>query len=313
LLAVDYTDMNARNALLEARQVVGDYDPRVLEPSPPAVLDGVWFADDPAVGGNLDWREWVGAHPEHEVWAADRWLAAYRRLGPVPPTFAATRLALHRVAVYVVSPARQRSNGKMALRWTLGGIGTPFFGGDEQVRVAGTDLVRQRGSEASAETITSLAKAATFVLDGPPEDAWAGKLEVPPLGDADEDLAIDPNAACFLADWYGFAWSVLEEVRADASSPESSRVQLWPEHFDAAFDCLAPERRATLGASPGDRGSAEPYLYVVSPRVEDTPSPLWNATTFPGAVLRYEELLDTADQRAMALEFFRARRDLLAR
>jgi hypothetical protein len=312
LPAADYTDVNARNALLEARQVVGHYDPRVLEPSPPAVVDGVWFADDPAVGGNLDWREWVTTHPEHELWAADRWLAAYRRLGPLPPTFTDTRVALHRVAVYVLSPARQRWNGKMALRWSLGGIGTPFFGADEQVRITGTELVRQRGSEAWAEPITSLAKAAAFVLDGPPDGAWADKLEVPPVGEADEDLAVGPDGACLLADWYGFAWSVLEDVRADATSTEPSRVQLWPEHFDAAFDCLAPERRATLGASPGDRGSTEPYLYVVSARVADTPSPLWNATAFPGAVLRYEELLDAADQRAAALEFFRTRRDLLA-
>jgi hypothetical protein len=63
------------------------YDPRVLEPSPPAVNDGMWFADDPAVGGDVDWNEWVKQHPQHSDWAADRWLAAYRRLGPLPPSF----------------------------------------------------------------------------------------------------------------------------------------------------------------------------------------------------------------------------------
>jgi hypothetical protein len=305
--------MNARNALLEARQVVGaGFDPRVLEPSPPAIVDGVSFADDPAVGGNVDWREWVNAHPEHAAWAAERWLAAYRRLGPLPPTFAATRLALHRLVAYVLSPARQRSNGKMALRWTLGGIGTPFFGSDEQVRIAGTDLVRQRGSQACAEPITSLVEAAAFILDGPPDSGWAGELDVPPLGDPDEDLAVDPDAARCLADWYGFAWSVLEELRADASSTEPSRVQLWPEHFDAAFDCLLHDRRATFGASPGDRVIAEPYLYVVSAGVADIPSPLWNAKSFAGAVLGYDKLLDAAEQRSVALGFFRTRRDLLA-
>jgi hypothetical protein len=57
--------MKARNPLMEARQVVGAaYEPRVLEPSPPAVNDGLWFADDPAVGGNLNWREWLQGHPE---------------------------------------------------------------------------------------------------------------------------------------------------------------------------------------------------------------------------------------------------------
>ena len=305
--------MKARNALLEARQVVGPgYDPHVLEPSPPAVVDGVWFADDPAASGHFDWREWVETHQEHGVWAADRWLAAYRRLEPLPPTLAATRLALHRLAVYVVSSARRRSNGKMGLRWTMGGFGTPFFGADEQVRVVGTDLVRQRGPQVWVEPITSLTTAGTLVLDGPPDTSWAGDLDVPPLGDTEENLAVDSDAGGALADWYGFAWSVLEELRAETLSTEPSRVQLWPEHFDAAFDCLPPERRATCGASPGDSGSAEPYLYVVSNGVERTPSSLWNATAFSGAVLTYQELLDSADQRSAALEFFRLRRDLLA-
>jgi hypothetical protein len=305
--------MNARNALLEARRVVGaEHDVGVLEPSPPAVEDGEWFADDPSVADDFDWRKWVETHPELEVWAADRWLAAYRRLGPVPPTFAATRLALHRLAVYVVSPARRRVNGKIGLRWTLNGMGTPFFGADEQIRVTRTDLVRQRGTQAWEEPITSLSKAAAFVLNGPPDGSWVGKLDVPPLGDTDGDLAVDRDAASSLADWYGFAWSVLDELRAERSSTEPSRIQLWPEHFDAAFDCLPPEHRVTFGASPGDRASTEPYLYVVSPRIERIPSSLWNATAFAGAILPYQELLDATDQRAVALDFFRTRRDLLA-
>jgi hypothetical protein len=218
---------------------------------------------------------------------------------------------LHRLAVYVVSPARQRMTGKMALRWTWRGFGTPFFGDDEQVRIAGTELVRQWGSEVSAEPVTSLARAASSVLGGPPDGGWAKKLDVPALGDPDEDLALGHDAAEFLADWYGYAWSVLEQLRADAASTEPSRVQLWPEHFDAAFDCLSGERRATFGASPGDKVYPDPYLYVVSPGAAHTPSPLWNAGLFPGAVLTYKELLDAGDQRHAALEFFRARRDLL--
>jgi hypothetical protein len=305
--------LKARNALVEARQVVGPgCDPHVLEPSPPAIVDGVWFADDPVAGGLFDWREWVETHQERGAWAAGRWLAAFRRLEPLPPTFVASRLAFHRLAVYVVSPARRRSNGKMGLRWTMGGFGTPFFGADEQVRIVGTDLVRQRGPQAWVEPITSLTTAATFVLDGPPDASGAGELDVPPLGDTEENLAVDPDAASSLADWYGFAWSVLEELRAEGSSTEPSRVQLWPEHFDAAFDCLPPERRATCGASPGDRDFAEPYLYVVSKGVESSPSSLWNATAFSGAVLTYRDLVESADQRAAALEFFRVRRDLLA-
>jgi hypothetical protein len=84
---------------------------------------------------------------------------------------------------------------------------------------------------------------------------------------------VDVDAAKFLADWYGFAWSVLERLRADTASTSPSRVQLWPEHFDAAFDCVSGGRRATFGASPGDEDYPDPYLYVVSPGITLTPSP----------------------------------------
>src|SRR5205823_3461249 len=74
-------------------------------------------------------------------WCADRWLGAWRRLGPAPPSLAAVREALHRVAEDVMKPARERANGKFGLRYTHGGFGTPFFGEDEQVRVEGVELV----------------------------------------------------------------------------------------------------------------------------------------------------------------------------
>ena len=317
-----------RDARAEAQRVAGDeYEARVLEPSPPAVADGVWFADDPVSGtaskpgrpvlspvanGNLTWDEWLADHPAHTSWAADRWLGSRRRLLPAPATLEETRLALHRLAVYVLAPARRRANGKIGLRWTCGGFGTPFFGADEQARVVGGDLVRQTGQTAASEPITSLSRAAGFVLDARPDVAWAEGFDVPPPGDPGEPLPVDAGVAAFLADWFGFAWSVLEELRAQRESAEPSRVQLWPEHFDAAFDCLAPELRATFGASPGDAGVPEPYLYVISVALAGPPSELWNATTFRGAVLPFTELVDAPDQREAALDFFASRRAALA-
>lgn len=315
--------VNARNARLEAQQVVGDrFDARVLEPSPPVVIDDEWFADDPVVvedgtrsrpvvspvpTGDLSWDQWLGTRPEHATWAAARWLGAHRRLRPPPRTLAETRLALHRVAVYVVSPARRRVNGKLGLRWTLGGFGTPFFGADEQVRIAGTRLVRQQGDAVEADALTTLAGAGALALDGPPDLDWVGELDVPPAGDLDEELAVDAASADFLGDWYGFAYSVLEELRADRDSVEANRVQLWPEHFDAAFDCLAGDRRATFGASPGDAAVAEPYLYVLPWHLDDASSALWNAGSFRGAILPLDDLVDAPDQRAAALHFLRER------
>jgi hypothetical protein len=315
--------VNARNARLEAQQMVGDrFDARVLEPSPPAVLDDEWFADDPLAvddvdrsrpvvspvpTGDLSWDEWLGTRPEHATWAAARWLGAHRRLPAPPPTLAGTRLALHRLAVYVVSPARRRVNGKIALRWTLGGFGTPFFGADEQVRVAGAQLVRQKGETADAEAVTTLAAAAALALGGPPDVDWVGELDVPAVGDLDEKLPVDPASADFLGDWYGFAYSVLEELRADRDSVEASRVQLWPEHFDAAFDCLPGDHRATFGASPGDAAVPDPYLYVLPWHLDDASRVLWNAESFRGAILPLGDLVTAPDQRAAALCFLGAR------
>jgi hypothetical protein len=317
----------ARDPRREAQDLVGDqFDARVLEPSPPAVSDGQWFADDPVAegpatgrpivspvgGGDLTWDQWLVDRPEHRPWAAARWLGAYRRLPPAPLTYAETRLALHRLVVYVVSPARQRANGKMALRYTFGGMGTPFFGADEQVRVAGVTLVRQRGGTAEAAPITTLNRAAAFVLDGPPDTAWAERFDVPPAGDLDEPLPIDAAAAALLGDWYGFGWSVLEEVRAEPASVDAGRTQLWPEHFDAAFDCLPGDRHAVFGASPGDAAVPEPYLYVLPDHFDlASPSDYWNASGFRGAILPLSGLVDADDQRAAALRFLRQGRALL--
>ena len=325
----DASALSPRNARLEAQAVVGDgYVARVLEPSPPTVIDDEWFADDPVTapappgvpivspvpGADSTWDEWVRDRPEHASWAAARWLGAYLRLPRPPAAHADTRLALHRLAAYVVSPARRRANGKMALRWTFGGLGTPFFGSDAQVRVVGTRLVRQDDTAVRVEPVSTLAAAAAFVLDGPPDVAWAEPFDVPPAGDVDEDLPVDKEAAAFLGDWYGFAYSVLEELRSDPESTETSRVQLWPEHFDAAFDCLPEPRRAGFGASPGDAAVEEPYLYVVPFDFDAVPSSdTWNAESFRGAILPISRFADAADQRGTALAFFRWCRDVLSR
>ena len=330
----------------EAQRVVGaGHFARVLEPSAPAIVDGEWFADDPVraeapPGTHLvspvpgpevatTWDEWLAqpAHADHAGWAADRWLGAYRRLPGAPPNLVATRLALHRLAVYVISPARRQVNTKIALRFTQGGFGTPFFRrtipgpwtmDHQQVRVAGDLLVHQVGgsssgsASAAAGRITTLTHAAAMILEGPPDVEWAKGFDVPPLGDPDEDLGVDPEAAAFLGDWYGFAWSVLEELRSDAASTDAGRVQLWPEHFDAAFDCLPQDRRVTFGSSPGDATVPEPYLYVLPWHPDEgAGGDVWNATSFRGAILPFSELVDAADQRQSALAFCRVRRELL--
>jgi hypothetical protein len=287
----------------------------VLEPSPPAVHVEPWFADDPtdpgdAVGdrqlvspvttGDLLWSDVAGANDALADFCRERWLGPYKPLEPVPLTLGVTRTALHTVAERVMSPARQRDNGKIGLRWTLGGFGTPFFGADAQIRVDGGQLVIDAGGEERRYPLSSVRDAAAavgFDLSGADEEH------------ADDPLEIDATAARFIGDWFGFVTSVLEQLRADAPDEwEASRVQLWSEHFDVSVEMgnEQADNRAGLGGSPGDSMHPEPYLYV-APWTARPEGELWNASGFPGAELPYEELLAAPDQRGAALEFFRVR------
>jgi hypothetical protein len=309
------------NSRIEARErLAGRYEVRVLEPSPPAITDGPWFADDPVargaqnagvplvspVGtGDLRWEEVAEGNDALGGWCAERWLGPYRRLGRVPPQLVATRLSLHRLAEEVIAPARRHANGKFGLRYTRGGFGTPFFAADVQVRVQGTELIVDQDGQLRRTEITTLAAAAEHL----------GTELLPAGRELDRaPLQLDGSGAAFLGNWYGFAASVLEELRAESASHEPSRVQLWPEHFDVALELgrEAEAARAAYGLSPGDAGHEEPYLYV-APWSAPAPGSLWQASGFTGAELAYAEILAAEDQRAAALAFFRDRLDALAR
>jgi hypothetical protein len=281
------------NPRAEAEDVLGgDYEARVLEPSPPAV-GPPRYTDDPVEPGevpegrelvspvhnrgDLTWDEVAREEPDLGPWCAERWLGAWKRLEPLPDGFAETRQSLHQVALAVVAPARKPEN-EISLRYTLGGFGTPFFeqdGLDCQVRVQHGELVRQRGRDETSEAL--------------PHE-------------------VDATAAAALGDFYGFACSVLEQLRADEPDGDGSLVRLWPEHFDIAIEIGSEPhgKRANFGASPGDGQHREPYFYV-GPWSADVSGELWNATGFNGAELGYSELLAADDQRRAALEFMRVR------
>jgi hypothetical protein len=320
---------DARNARAEAAARLADpgVEVRVLEPSPPAdTSDPAYLADDPAVpdagvatvtpttAGDQTWDARSVDDPDLAAWVADRWLGAWRRLPPLPVGWVPTRLALHRLAVYVVSPARMDAIGKMALRPTWHGFGTPFFADDRQVRVDLHELevVDQRGDRAEGWPLSSVQAAADAV--GVALDAGkADHFDIPALGDPEAPLEVDPDTARVLADWFGFAASVLEQFRSEIPpSCEPSRVQLWPEHFDPAFEAGddAVGKRAGYGASPGDHhegADPEPYLYVsVWAREGIGGDPFWNAPF--GAKLPFAELVGADDQREAALAFLRGAR-----
>jgi hypothetical protein len=129
----------ARNPRAEANERLGgQHDARVLEPSPPAVTEPPFFADDPVAEGDIvpvdrdgstSWDAFCAgqADPELASFCAARWLGQWHRLVALPATFVATREALHAVAEHVLAPARHAANGKIGLRYTYDGFGTPFY------------------------------------------------------------------------------------------------------------------------------------------------------------------------------------------
>lgn len=324
----------ARDPRAEADARLGDGSiGLVLEPSPPFDdREPAYRADDPVdpagLGGvvvspvgtaSRSWDDVVADRPELAEFARERWLTGGRSLDlEVPDTYHEGRLALHRLAVYVLSPARMQTIGKMALRRTHHGFGTPFFGSDDrQVRVEGGRLVDQRADRVTVHDITTLAAAAD-ALDVTLDLSLADAFDVPAAGPPDAPLDVTGEVSAFLADWYGFANRALEGARAETDGDDQpSRVQLWPEHFDLAFEAgdESAGLRAGYGASPGDHhdgGDPEPYLWV-GPWVKDglPDDAFWNVGF--GAKLPFVELAASGDPGATAAEFFRTARRLLAR
>lgn len=318
--------MHARREAEE--RLGGRYEARVLVPSPPAAEAPPWFAEDPVdapvrgdrpvvspvPNGDLTWDELAEKEPDLAPWCAQRWLGGYRRLPDEPPPDAErTRAGLHTLAEWVVSPARAAANGKIGLRWTHGGFGTPFFcidGRDRQVRIDGLELVVDDGDRERRSDLTTLSAAAEVAG----ADLRAGKPYTPET-DPDDDAPqlVEAAGVAFFSEWFGFAASVLEELRFEATPEEdASRVQLWPEHFDMAFEMGSEEagRRAGYGCSPGDTEHPCPYAYVV-PWGAGADDPFWCEPHFRGARMDWVAITAAVEQRDAVLEFFRQGRDLL--
>ncbi len=319
--------ITARNPRSDATHLlVAGHEARVLEPSMPPSRDPAFYADDPtdpagASGlvvsptedGDLTWDEYTAGHPEVAEYARDHWLGGLRRLQPLPEGFAETRDSLHQVAFFAIAPTRYSATGKLGLRYTHRGFGTPFFGSDEQVRVENGELVVQTGDTVRTVHVTTVGDATRY-LGRDYEPAWFEGFH-DPLAPVDPEmrLTVNPDAAEALGDWFGFATHVLELARRTPGAVDVSRVQLWPEHFDPAFEMGDGERgkRASYGASPGDEAIPEPYLYVAAWGDIDRSDPFWNAESFNGAFLPLSDLLAADDQVATAFSFLRAGHEAL--
>ena len=219
-------------------------------------------------------------------------------LPDLPATFAAARDGLHRLACYVISPARKARTGRIGLRATGDGFATPPFDDGSVIGVSGDRLLTARGEA----PITTLRDAAALVGVELSADPGVGS-DLPPF-DADEDLEVDDAASRSLGRWYAFGDAALDRLRV-AVPPEGrvSEAQLWPEHFDLAVVVTLPgELDVNVGFSPGDEFSDQPYAYVgphVAPPAND--DPYWNAPF--GAALPYGELAAAPDPHATVDRF----------
>ena len=314
--------MNGFDVVKEAAALVDDdrYVLRSLEPAASASSDPDFLADDPAAvgdpagrlvvtptsAGDRTWVDLVAERPELADFAARHWLVP-SRLVPAPPDLVATRNDLHRLAYSVLAVARHQANGKFGLRYTAGGLGTPFFGDDQQVKVEGTLLVVIDRQGARKTRIATLNEAGRLAGVEPAFEP-AAEHDSPGLGDLDRVLEIDAASMEFLGAWFGFATALLEELRVSPEAQDVGRIQLWPGHLDAAVEIGSQEagQRATYGASPGDHAHEEPYLYVGAWSDVDRTDPYWNETNFNGASLAYVDILAADDQFGFALEFVRS-------
>ena len=178
----------------------------------------------------------------------------------LPAAFRTTRESLHALACFVVSPARKARTGRIGLRPTGDGFGTPPFGDGSRIVVVGNRLAVDPGDGIA---ITTPRAAGAFLGIELTADPGVG-TDLPPF-EPDAQLTVDVDASLFLGEWYAVGQTVLAQLpdRLGARAASLSEAQLWPEHFDLAVVVeLVGGRHVTVGFSPGDSFMDEPYVYV---------------------------------------------------
>jgi hypothetical protein len=232
----------------------------------------------------------------------------------LPADYEGTRHDLQRVATHILARARAAATGRFGLRVTWDGIATPMFGDrGEVLRMSGTRLVHEWQGEEGARTTSinvdgmSLTELADFAGLDLTEPFEAG-ADSPPVGDPSAPLALGTEAVDLVFGWYRLGASTFDRVLPRLV--ETSVMQLWPEHFDLGLDGGTAGGRVNLGASPGDAGIGQPYLYV-GPWEEERPGDpgYWNAPF--GAVLTHADLTAAPDPSAAATAFLLRGLDLL--
>ena len=202
----------------------------------------------------------------------------------LPDDYLETVDALHRLTVYVISPAQRLVNGEIILRSLPGGFGTYEFGDGTVVRIDGARPGRRRRPRPRRAPITTL-RAAAELAGIEPDVGQADQFDVPAARRPRRAAARRRAAVADLADWYALVTGVLETLRAEAGPADDAQPPCGSGRSTSTRD--RPGRRAdgqrgTYGGSPADGHHAEPYLYA-SPwagRID----PFFGDPSFHGAV-----------------------------
>jgi hypothetical protein len=218
-------------------------------------------------------------------------------LEPLPPTFTTTRDALHALACFAVSHYRRTHTGRIGLRPTGDGFGTPSTDPSPVVAVRGDRLLHGGGRD---ERITTIRAACELLGVEPTPDPQVG-TDLPPF-EPDAELDVDADASLVLGHWYAFGQQVIGALVARRPPGSVSEAQLWPEHFDLAVVVqLDTGSAVNVGVSPGDHYHEQPYVYVGPHHRVGLVDPYWNAPF--GALLPHADLLDADDPLARASAF----------
>jgi hypothetical protein len=216
-------------------------------------------------------------------------------LTPLPPTYGATRDALHAVACFAIAPARKARTGRIGLRPSGDGFGTPAGEDGPRIVVRGDRLV-----VGDVERhLTTVRDACSLLGVEPSPDPGVGS-DLPPYR-PDAPLDVDAAASLALGEWFAFGQRLLESLEP----PDGGSVgepQLWPEHFDLAAVVDGPTGPINVGASPGDAFHPLPYVYA-GPHERDSleDDPFWNAPF--GAFVSHDQLRTADDPLAAAQQF----------
>ncbi len=224
------------------------------------------------------------------------------RLDPLPDTFQETRDALHQIAFFAMAPARYAAVGRMGLTAAPGGFGTPRFDG-KVARVEGDTILFETVDGIATQIISTVREAASFFGVEYRVDWYEPFHDPLAPSDPDAPLQVDDVASRALGRWFDFGYELLALARDHGV--DATEIQLWPEHFDPAFEMgeESAGQKASYGASPGDAANPEPYLYVAPWGDIPMSGPFWNGRGFRGASLGHAELRGSEDPVASGLEF----------